>query len=308
MGGSTFAASFATSYGGKILSKRTALLLFIIFVFLGAVTLGKPVANTIGNELVPPNILRLDTVLIILLAATFGLFVSNLLHVPQSTSLVTVFSLLGVGFYYHSINTQPFYYLIPFWILAPLLGYTVTYFLGRLVYPPRKGNFWIYEKLVNHQKRLKVLVILTSCYNAFSIGTNNVANAVGPLLGADLITASGGFLLIAPVFGLGGLVFHRVLETTSEKIVPIGLFTAMLISVVCASLMITASVFGIPQSFVMIQIACIFAVGSLKDGPEVTFSNPITKKTYLTWAVTPVISFFIAFLLIAGKDMFFNNV
>ncbi len=299
MGGGNFAASFAAAHGGGILSKRKAQLLFVIFVFLGALLIGKPVAETLSNKIIPPQLLKMDTVLIILASATVCLFVANLLHVPQSTSLVTVGSILGVGLYFRNIYAKTFLYLIPFWILLPVIGYILTYFLGRLVYPPRKGNFWIYEKLVNHGDRLKAFVIVASCYNAFSVGTNNVANAVGPLAGAGIIGKHLGLTLVAPIFGMGSLVFHGPLKTTSQGIVPLGLLTATIICLVTGTLMIIASLFGVPQSFVMIKVASLFAISSLKNGHKLTFANPVTKKTYLTWIITPIIAVIISFSLTA---------
>jgi sulfate permease len=306
MGGGNFAASFAAAYGGKIISKRKAQLLFAIFVFLGAILVGQPVAETLGNRIISSDIIKFDIVLIILISATISLFIANLLHVPQSTSLVTVGSILGVGLYFRNVYTDTFLYLVPFWIILPVLGYVLTYFLGKLVYPPGKTNFWIYEKLVNHRDRLKAFVIIASCYNAFSVGTNNVANAVGPLVGAGIVDKMLGLALIAPIFGMGSLVFGGPLKTTSERIVPLGLLSATIVCFITGTLMIIASLLGVPQSFVMIKMASLFAIGGLKNGHKVTFANPVTKKTYLTWIITPVIAAIISFLLTGGKDALFK--
>lgn len=297
MGGSNFGASFAAAYGGRILSKRKAQILFAIFVFLGAITLGRPVAQTLGSKIIPHELIKFDVLLIILVSAVISLYIANILHVPQSTSLVTVGSILGVGLYFRSVYTKTFLYIIPFWIVLPVLGYFLTYLLGRLLYPPGKRNFWIYEKLVNHKERLKTFVIAASCYNAFSVGTNNVANAVGPLAGADIIDKTLGLALIAPIFGLGSLAFGGTLMTTGKKIVPLGLFAATLVCLVTGTLMITASILGVPQSFVMIKVASIFAISGLKDGHKLTFAKPVTKKTYLTWIIMPLIAVIISFLL-----------
>jgi sulfate permease len=306
MGGSNFGASFATTQGGRILSKKKAQILFVIFVFLGAIFVGQPVTQTLGNRIIPVDLIDVKIVLIILFSATLSVLIANLLHVPQSTSLVTVASIVGVGFYFKSIYTHIFFYLIPFWIILPILGYVLTYFLGKLVYPPRKNNFWIYEKLVNHRTRLRSFVIIASCYNAFSVGTNNVANAVGPLVGANIIDKTWGLILIAPIFGLGSIVFHGPLKTTSERIVPLGLFSATIICFVSGTLIIIASVMGVPQSFVMIKVASILAISGLKNGHRSTFANPVTKKTYLTWAITPIIAIVLSFILTGVRYALFN--
>lgn len=297
MGGSNFGASFAAACGSKILTPKKAQYLFVICVFLGAVLIGQPVAETIGSDIIPTHFLNINTVLIIFISVTICLYTANLLHVPQSTSMVTVFSVLGVGLYFKAIYIKTFLYLVFFWILFPVVGYGLTYFLGRMVYPPRKSNFWIYEKIVNNQKRLKLFVILSSCLNAFSVGTNNVANAVGPLLGANLIGKTVGLACIAPVFGLGGFIFHGSLRTVSEKIVPLGLLTASIISLVTGTLMVIASLCGVPQSFVMIKLASVFAISGLKNGHASTFNHPITRKISITWMVMPLVALIISFVL-----------
>jgi len=297
MGASNFAASFAAAYGAKIVTKRKAFFLFIIFVFLGAVLLGGPVAKTLGSKLIPVEFLNKETLIIILVSTTTCLFLANRLHIPQSTSFVTVAAIAGVGVYFKKIQGGTFLYLIPFWILLPILGYLITYLLAKLIYPPKPSNFWVYEKLVNHTKRLKLFVIAASCYNAFSVGTNNVANVVGPLAGAGIVDKLPGLAMASPVFGLGGAVFQGPLNTTSEKIVPLGLFSATIVCLVSATLMIIASVCGVPQSFVMIKLGSVFAISGVKNGHRITFNNPIIKKMYITWAITPIAAFCLSYLL-----------
>ncbi len=304
MGGGNFAASFAAAYGGRVVTKRRAQILFIIFVILGAILVGKPVAKTLGSRIIPSELLTVDTVLVICFTATCSLFIANLLKVPQSTSMVSVGSIIGVGLFHKQVYLSTIMYLIPFWILMPLIGYILTYFFGRMIYPPRASNFWIYEKLVNHRKRLAFFVIMASCYNAFSVGTNNVSNAVGPLVGAGILDVMLGLALIAPVFGMGGIVFDKVLTSTSDEIIPLGLLTATIICFVCGSLMIIASILGVPQSFVMIKVASVIAVSGLKDGHAITFRNRVIQKTCITWMVTPIISIFLSYALTAALFYF----
>lgn len=54
MGGGHLAASFAAAHGGRVLTKKNAQILFAIFVFLGAIFIGQPVAQTLGNKIPPP--------------------------------------------------------------------------------------------------------------------------------------------------------------------------------------------------------------------------------------------------------------
>lgn len=104
IGGSGAAASMGLAYGaGAIQNKRKALFLCGICVFLGAVIGGGEVVKTIGSGIVPQQVFTVKIVIIVLFAATFTLFIANVLGIPLSTSEVTVGSLVGVGIAFQSL-------------------------------------------------------------------------------------------------------------------------------------------------------------------------------------------------------------
>ncbi|VAX35034.1 hypothetical protein MNBD_UNCLBAC01-1798 [hydrothermal vent metagenome] len=295
MGGASFGAAFATAYGGKILTKKMAGVLFVLFVLLGSFLLGKNVAVTLGENIVPAHLITPKALAIIFFSAGLSMFVANQMHIPQSTSLVTVAAIAGVGAYFKQVDLKTIYYLIPFWIALPLLSYFLTHYFTGLLYPPSKKNYWVYERFVNHKEKLKRFVICANCYNAFSVGTNNVANVVGPLMALGKFTLSPMLIIFALFYGTGAFIFKGSLKTAGDKIVPLGLLTATIISIVSGTLMIIASSLGVPQSFVMLKMGAIFAVSSLKEGHSATFNNPLTKKTLYTWTINPVITFFLSY-------------
>ncbi len=305
MGGASFAASFSAPYGGKVIGHGRAAILFIVFVLIGAVLFGQNVAVTLGNNIVPASAMTGKAIVIVFLSAGLSMFVANRANIPQSTSLVTVAAIAGVGCYIGDVNTREILRFVPFWILLPLLSYLMTYICVGRIYPPRAGNFWIYQKLVNQKSKLKAFVLIASCYNAFSVGTNNVANVVGPMMGYGH-TPSGqyGFggdasailmPVMAVIYGLGAVLFTGPIKTAGNKIVPLGLMTASVISFISGTLMIIASWWGVPQSFVMLQMGALFAVSSLKHGTEYTLKNPLIQRTFYTWTINPVITLFISY-------------
>jgi sulfate permease len=295
MGGASFAASFAAAYGGKILSRKKSAILFVIFVILGSLIFGQGVALTLGNKIIPSNFITTKALIIIFFSAGISMFVANLMKIPQSTSLVTVASIAGVGVFYKQLILKTILFLIPFWIGLPIASYLLTYYLTGYFYPPRKKNYWVYEKFINHKEKLKVFVVIMSCYNAFSVGTNNVANVVGPLLSVTNLSMLNALFIFALVYGLGGFVFSGPIKTMGNKIVPLGLLTASIVSFVSGSLMIFASAFSVPQSFVMLKMGAVFAVASLKDGHQATFKNPVTLKTFYTWTINPILTFIFSY-------------
>lgn len=297
MGAPSFAGSFATSVGSKALNRLKAQGLFLLFAVLGAICLGGGVSATLSKGIIHPELLSQKAVLIILSAATLSLFTANMMHIPQSTSFSTIASIAGVGFFYNGIHYEKLKFLALCWLVATLGSFFLIYIAARYTYPPRKMNFWLYERVVHHRERLTWVVNLTSCYKAFAQGTNNVANAVAPLAAAGILGVSPGLLLMGFVFGIGAIVFTGPLKTSSEKIVPLGLLSATIINVISGTITIVASVFGIPLPTVIIYTVAIFAIGAIKNGMLTTAGNPLTQKTFFTWIINPVITFGVSYLL-----------
>jgi sulfate permease len=297
MGASNIAPSFAALFGAKLIDHKKAVLWFTVFVILGAVLLGHNVSRTLGGAIIPSGHINLNVVLVILLAAVSGVFLANMLRVPESTSWSTVFAISGVGFAINQINSSTLLRIVPFWIVLPLAGFVITYVLYKIIYPPRFGNLWLYQTVLNNEKKLKALAFISCCYIAFASGTNNVANAVGPLFGAGLVTPLLGLALIAPLFGLGGLIFgKRIMNTLGKEIVPLGLVSASLVGFVTASLLVFASAMGIPQSLVQLSVLSVMAIGAVKHERHI-FHEKASRKIFLAWTITPVLSFSIGFLL-----------
>ncbi len=300
MGASGIAPSFASIYGAKFIKKRRALLYFGIFVILGAAILGRNVALTLGKGLLPKDVINFDVVLAILGSATIGLFIANILKIPQSTSQVTVGAIVGAGIYFGQLNLKTlFLKIVPMWFILPTVSYLFTLLIYSRIYPPAHDNLHIYQRLFAKEKKLRLSALILSCYVAFAIGTNNLGNAVGPLFGAGIIGMNLGLLLISPLFGIGAWVMGKgPLETAGREIVPLGLFSSTIVSFVTATLLIFASVLGIPQSLVQLNLASIFAISCVKNGHKYTWDQRIIQKTFFVWAITPLISLGISYLLL----------
>lgn len=304
MGASGIAPAFAAAFGAKLIRRNRAIILFSIFVILGALALGRNVSFTLGKNLLPQEFLSFNTALVIITAAALSLFLANILKIPQSTSQVTVGAITGAGLYFKHLYFKVLLMkIIPMWIILPLAAYIFTFLLYRVIYPPRHDNLYIYEKLFAHDKKIKITGILVSCYVAFAIGSNNVANAVGPLFGAGIVSIIPGLIMVAPIFGIGaGLMGKGNLDTAGKEVVPLGILSSTIVSFVTASLLIVASSLGIPQSLVQLNLCSIFAISSLKNGHKYTIDSHIARKTFIVWAVTPLLSVAIAYLLLKLGD------
>lgn len=313
MGGSGTAPSFSAAYGANIIRKGLIPGLFGIFVFCGAVIAGKRVMLTIGREILPEDTMSITMTTIVLLSVAISLLMANLLKIPQSTSQSTIFALVGPAVYFNILKTNKlFFEIIPAWFILPILSFVITFVIGKFIYKPLKQKGIIKFNEISNHPLLKAIVILASCYVAFAIGSNNVANAAGPLVPMvlnelNMNAGQGNFLfimilstlIVAPCFAIGSSVFgSNLARTTGKEIVRFGPLGAVLISIVTASLLLLASTTkGIPTSLVQLNVAAIIGLGIAKTEWKEIFTRTAVKKLLIVWIIAPLISLSLSFVL-----------
>lgn len=107
-----------------------------------------------------------------------------------------------------------------------------------------------------------VVVLLVGCYNAFSAGASNAANAIAPLVGSGSITASQGILLAIAAIGIGGFtIARRTLDTVGEGLTDLPILAAMIVSLIGATIITVLSDLGLPASLAVSMTSCIIGLG-----------------------------------------------
>jgi len=301
MGASGMAVSFAASVGSKIVKQNKAVIIFTFFVLIGALLIGPKVGKTLSSQIIAPEFMNQKVVLIILTSSCISIFIANLVRIPLSTSITIVSSYIGAGLYFKSLNVGLIIYLVSVWIGVSVLSYFITYFIANKIYPPRKGNFRFYERFFYHKNKLRRWTLYTDFYSAFGIGTNNVANVVGPLIAANVLSPNIGFVVFSLLFGVGGWVLGRgVLNTVSKEIVPLGIISASIVSLIVSTFIVICSLLGLPAPYVQFSSFSILAIHTVKEEKEHihTLFHPITKKILKVWVFTPILSMGICYLLL----------
>lgn len=316
MGGSGTAPSFSAAYGSNILKSSSIPGLFAIMVFLGAIIGGKETTKTIGKGLLDPEFMNYIMVSIILFSVAISLLLANLFGIPQSTSQSTVMAVVAPALYFKSFNSDKFLLeILPSWFIMPIVSFILAYIIGKYIYKPFRRRGLTISNKVNNSFILRFLVVGSSLYVAFSIGTNNVANAVGPLATMAnnelnvapeycmqvMILAT---LIVAPSFGIGSSVFgKKLLQNTGKDIIAFGKIEAVIISLLSASLLLTASlVKGIPTSLVQLNVAAIIGIGVSKIGYNNIFQRTQVKKFFVMWCISPVLAFAVSYVLTCVFD------
>ncbi|MCZ8522220.1 MULTISPECIES: inorganic phosphate transporter [Paenibacillus] len=300
IGASGAAASMGVAYGsGAIQRKITALCLVAVGVFLGAYLGGGEVVKTLGSGIIPSGLLTVPLVIIILLSATVTLFGANMLGIPLSTSEVTVGAVVGVGIAYESVYAHSLLLIVSFWIALPVVAFALAWGMGHGIRKlERRDARWKGEGDGWWTKGLMGLVIVAGFTEAFSAGMNNVANAVGPLVGAGVMGTDqgilwGGLFVAAGALLLGG----RVLETNGKKITRMSLLQGTAISGTGGVLVILSSLFGIPVPLTQITTTAILGMGSADHGFQL-WQKGIVLKILKVWLVSPLLSMAVSFTLV----------
>ncbi|WP_165996733.1 inorganic phosphate transporter [Bacillus sp. Cs-700] len=295
IGASGAAASMGVAYGaGAIKKRRTALAVCAFGIVAGAIFGGGNVIKTMGSGIIPTSVLSLKVILIIFISATTALFLANIMGIPLSTSEVTVGSVVGVGIAYRALFFSNVMVIMLLWIIIPVIAFVTALIVGKGLKAFKKRL----HLTTKWQKTLTIVLIAAGFLEAFSAGMNNVANAVGPLVGAGVLSLSHGAWLGGAFVALGALVFgSRVLETNGYRITRFSLGEGCAISGTSAGLVIGASLFGIPVPLTQITTSSIIGIGTAKDGFQLWQKDVITKMLKV-WAVSPVFSLVISYSMI----------
>lgn len=296
IGASGAAAAMGVAYGaGAIKRKYIALLLCGLGVFLGSLG-GGEVVKTIGSGIIPSSVLSVKIVIIILTAAAISLFAANIMGIPLSTSEITVGSVVGVGIAYQALYVSKLLFIVSIWVVVPIIAFTLTFFIGKWFlalkrkYPQVEKGKW--------QQSFMALLIVAGFFEAFSAGMNNVANAVGPLVGAGLISVTTGTIFGGVFVALGALLLgRRVLETNGKKITRFSPFEGCAISGTGAILVIISSVFGLPVPLTQITTSAIIGIGTAKTGFYI-WQKRIVIQLLKVWFVSPIFSLVISYSLV----------
>ena len=295
IGASGAASSMGIAYGSGILKKKLALWLCGIAVFLGAWLGGGEVVKTIGSGIVPSNTFTVAIALIVLASAALSLMLANIFGIPLSTSEVTVGSVVGAGIVYQSVYVGKLVWIALFWLLTPFAAFLIAVLAVALL-KIKPLQHWLVQKKV--RPILAVLVVFMGGFEAFSGGMNNVANAIGPLVAAGIITKSNGILGGGLAIALGAILFgQRVMETNGKKITTLRLEEGCVISGTGASIVTIASLLGIPVPLTQITTSSIIGIGFVKQGMSV-IKKDIVVKLLTVWIVSPVLSMVLSYTII----------
>ncbi|MDA2920401.1 inorganic phosphate transporter family protein [Desulfobacterota bacterium AH_259_B03_O07] len=300
IGANNSAASMATAYGAGIRTKREATFLIAVFALLGAIVAGAPVVKTLGNGIVPGEVLssHLGLVLIIFVIAIIAISWANITRVPVATTHAIVCAIAGVGIYANALNGRKFLEIIVWWVVGPFIALIINYLIGRFLYFRTLSFLTNRYSEKNINRVLTLMITISGSFLAFSAGSNNSANAVGPLVGIGLLNPTTGAILAGLAMGVGAIVLGgRLLETVGKEITEICILRAVSVEFTGAILIFIASIYGIPISIAEIITSGIIGFSIAQQGFSITAKNRHVIRIALFWLVLPIIAIGISYML-----------
>lgn len=309
IGANDAANCIGTTVGAQIISYRKAVLIMAFFVILGGVLQGHHVMKTVGKGIVisdsqvfedhheveagpefwsyfPDNRLPDKAILVALLSAGFFVTLATFSSVPVSTSQAIVGGVAGVGIGIVGMNATYFKLAVLLkifgaWVISPILTMMLAFVLYYLL-----GLFLKRVSSIRWSQAMAIAVVCSAAYVSYSLGANDVGNAIGPLLSKYpdkglWLAVLGGVAMAVGAFTFGS----RVTDTVGKSITPLDYGGALSAQLSAAFGVHLFSMAGIPVSTSQAVVGGVIGVG-LTKGMRAVSTRKISR-IFLGWVITP---------------------
>tara|TARA_B100000953_G_scaffold96530_1_gene79055 strand:+ start:147 stop:1418 length:1272 start_codon:yes stop_codon:yes gene_type:complete len=205
-------------------------------------------------------------------------------------SLVTIFKgLKHIGL---SFDTDTSYYLaIGFGVAVAAVGKVI---IRRIHVDPDENEDFYFTSM---ERVFSVLMVITAAAMAFAHGSNDVANAIGPLAAIYAVIDSGGIIgskSALPIWilliGGAGIVFglvtygHKVIATVGTGITQLTPSRGFAATLAAASTVVISSGTGLPVSTTQVLVGAVLGVGLARG--MAALDTRVINKIFLSWIVT----------------------
>ncbi|MEJ8566344.1 inorganic phosphate transporter [Elongatibacter sediminis] len=310
IGANDAANCIGTTVGAQIISYRKAVAIMALFVILGGMLQGQHVMKTVGKGIViadtesyqrqhghqadeqfrsyfPDDRLPDKAILVALLSAGLFVTLATFSSVPVSTSQAIVGGVAGTGVGIVGLNASYFQLSVMLkifgaWVISPVLTMVLAFLiylsLGVLL---RRAKALVWSKI------LGVLVLISAAYVSYSLGANDVGNAIGPLLAkypdmGSWLALAGGISMAIGAWTFG----ERVTYTVGKNITPLDYGGALSAQFAAAFGVHFFSMAGIPVSTSQAVVGGVVGVGLTKGMRSISLGR--IRSIVTGWVVTPV--------------------
>ncbi|MFT5295293.1 MAG: PiT family inorganic phosphate transporter [Colwellia sp.] len=188
-------------------------------------------------------------------------------------------------------STEGFVYAIIAAVIVAVIG---KIFINRLQFDETAEKKTHYA---NVEKVFAILMIVTACAMAFAHGSNDVANAIGPLAAVVSIVGNDGEIAaksaiawwILPLGGFGivaglALFGHKVIATIGNGITHLTPSRGFAAELAAACTVVIASGTGLPISTTQTLVGAVLGVGMARGIAAINLS--VVRNIVVSWVIT----------------------
>lgn len=306
IGANDLANSMGTSVGTGALSIKQVIIIAGTLEMVGAVYFGKRVTSQIAKGIVPiEDIIAVNPDVVIIgalaaiVAAGFWITFATFYHLPVSTTHSIVGAVTGFGliatFFVDTFTMDQIQWIVLVkivvsWLTSPLIGAALAFIIFTIIRIFLLGRV---DDLYKLEKKFGYLQILSACFVALAHGSNDVANAVGPLsaaLSAAQITQFGiipdWVLLIGGTGIVVGLATWgwRVMQTVGSGITELTPTRGFSAEFATALVVFGHSYSSLPISTTHTLVGAVVGVGLAGGLAAVDLS--VIRKIIVSWVIT----------------------
>ena len=209
-----------------------------------------------------------------------------------------VLFILSIAIFYKGLKNLHLHFTFPDVLFFALVAALVSFFISKILvrFIPDDDSKDFAHQFNTTENLFKYLQIVTAFYIAFAHGSNDVANAVGPLAAVVSILQGGAVEMKVEmptwILGLGGgfivlglMVWgYRVMETVGESITDITPSRGFCATFGAASVVLICSKMGLPISTTHTLVGSVIGVGLARGLP--TLNLGIIKMIFVSWITT----------------------
>ncbi len=190
--------------------------------------------------------------------------------------------------------------------ISMLIG---KYYIGKIDFDPDADRDFHFT---NVEKIFAILMIFTACAMAFAHGSNDVANAIGPLAAVISIVENSGEVgqksslpIWVLILGGGGIVIglvtygHKVIATIGSNITKLTPSSGFAATLAAATTVVLASRTGLPISTTHTLVGAVLGVGLARGIAALNLN--VIRTIFMSWVITlpagAILSIIIFFIL-----------
>ena len=283
LGSNDAANLFGPAVGSRALRFWTAASLASLFVVIGAVVMGSrgfATYGAIGTQ-------TLISAFTVMLAAGITVTVMTVFGLPVSSTQAAVGAIIGGSLLSTSgVNWQPLIKIFVSWVLTPIGGMIAAYIPYKIasLYPHT-----LVGRFASHDRFIRWGLVLVTCYGAFSLGANNVANVTGVYVKSGLLSPSTAAIFGSLAIALGILTFSkRVIRTVGSGLVPLDPFAALVVVLGESITLNLYAMIGVPVSASQAVVGAVVGIGLVKGVK--TIDGRALVRVLFGWLGTPTIA------------------